>query len=308
MTSQSTLLKQATDRYKLYQKITISSLVMVVISLIMLIITKNPTLKKVWALLFILMLTWTIVIGLNTYNTLKVVEHIRTEMINIGFDHIGRSSKLDIDALINGIAPKIGSDLFVNVAGCELSPEWCAADAAGNFFEIAVCKANHKSKACKDAKAIVNTIDFIPNEIAKVFAKTLTKLDSTLHAKGYLAGDIGVALATGSAAVILAQTGAALGGAIGFGVSEAALSAAGPIGLAVGAVAYGAYEACKHSAECRKLTSEVKDDIKEALTHMVTGPNIKKANVDFKDSGYWFKKGNIGKGFKDLGKGMLDII
>ena len=47
MTSQSTLLKQATDRYKLYQKITISSLVMVVISLIMLIITKNPTLKKV---------------------------------------------------------------------------------------------------------------------------------------------------------------------------------------------------------------------------------------------------------------------
>ena len=52
----------------------------------------------------------------------------------------------------------------------------------------------------------------------------------------------------------------------------------------------------------------LKDDIKEALTHMVTGPNIKKANVDFKDSGYWFKKGNIGKGFKDLGKGMLDII
>ena len=144
--------------------------------------------------------------------------------------------------------------------------------------------------------------------IKPTISKTLNKIDADLHAKGYFAADVGVGLAAGGAAVILAQTGAALGAAVGFGMAEGVLAMAGPIGFAVGAVAYGAYEACEHSAECRKLSSEVKKDVEEELKHLVTGPDIKKAKIDFKDSAYWFKKGNIGKGVRDMFRGWRDII
>ena len=317
-------------RKKLYRKILTILIGLIILHVMLKIIFKTPTFPFVIILIFLLLFTFifiVLILQISRYeNTLNKL------ILQYELDCLGRH-KIDPVDLINGIAPDIGSDIAINTVACEMpgiGAQWCAADIAGNVVELAVCRANHNSKACKDAKAVVGGIEFAVDKFAKELSKALKKLDDAMHAKGYLAGDIGVMLGAGGVSSMLTMLGNGVAGLIGYGTTPAALSlglveegsvlatgffgaesgllAAGPVGAAIAAAAgigYGIYEACHKSKKCREAFGKLDKDVVKAYKGLKSV--YKDVDIQFTDAWHDLKKGNIGGFFKHVGHAIAEM-
>ena len=311
MANNETLIKQLKKRKDLYNKLIISIVALLFIS-ILIITAQELSALFVIPLITILLSLLGIVIVLRQ-QVAKSESNIIQSLFESGLVDAARSSKLSVDELVKGIAPEIGSDLFVNTVACEASPEFCAADVGGFLVEVAACRANKNSKTYENAKEAVGAIEFIPDKIADVLTSALKSLDSHLHAKGYVAADLGVAMAAGSIAAFAAPAGAAAAAAVGWGTAAAAMASTGPFALAVAAAAgigYGIYEgveACKKSPKCQKFVKTMRRDIVDDYKNLGS-INVKKAGRDLEDSWSELKKGHIGKSLLDVRKAVFDLL